>query len=339
MAVFSSVSTDENVKENPVSDLRIVHLDRGSIGPDITITKPDCPHHWTSYEHTEPADVITRLQSADVAVLNKVAVDAAMLEQLPDLKMIAISATGFDKIDIEACRKRGITVSNIRAYAKHTVPEHTFALMLALRRGLKGYIADVDAGMWQVSQHFCLFTQPVSDLNGATLGVIGNGAIGSHVARIAEAFGMRVLKAGRKNTTDIPEGYTDFDDVITESDVITLHCPLTAETKDLIGTAEFRRMKRHAIILNTSRGGLVNEADLVTALRDGEIAGAGLDVLTVEPPSADHIMLQYLDMPNLIVTPHTGWASCEAMDTLWKQLIMHIDNFAKGKPSNNLCEV
>jgi len=315
----------------------IVHLDRDSIGPDVQLRKPGCAHHWISYQATTKAEVIPRLAKADIAVVNKIELDAATIEQLPRLKMIAISATGFDKIDIEACRNKDIVVSNIRGYAKHSVPEHTFALMLALRRGLKGYSSDLQQGLWQASPQFCLFTQPVADLHGARLGIIGSGVIGGHVARIAEAFGMTVLKAARKGAAVVPEGYTAFDEVISRSDVISLHCPLTPDTRNLIAEAEFKQMKPTAIILNTSRGGLINEADLVDALTNKQIAGAGVDVVSSEPPPPDHIFLRHLDLPNFILTPHTGWASDEAMQALWDQLISHIDQFAAGSPSNNLC--
>lgn len=316
----------------------IVHLDRASIGPAITLDKPASAHHWISYDYTAPQEVITRLQDADIAIINKVALDAETLDQLPRLKMIAISATGYDKVDIAACRARGIVVSNIRGYAKTTVPEHTFALILGLRRAIKGYSVDVAAGAWQQTSQFCLFTHPVADLSGATLGLFGSGAIGGAVARIAEAFGMTVLISARKGTDDIPQGYTAFDDVIEKADVLSLHCPLTPETRDLIAAPEFARMKENAIVINTSRGGLVNEHDLITALDQGQIAGAGFDVVTTEPPAADHIFMQNLHRPNFILTPHTGWASDEAMQSLWDQLISHIDNFAANTPSNDVTQ-
>ena len=318
--------------------LTIVHLDRASIGPAITLGKPASAHHWISYDYTAPEDVITRLQDADIAIINKVALDAETLAQLPRLKMIAISATGYDKVDIAACRARGIVVSNIRGYAKTTVPEHTFALILGLRRAIKGYSVDVAAGAWQQTSQFCLFTHPVADLSGATLGLFGSGAIGGAVARIAEAFGMTVLISARKGADDIPQGYTPFDEVIEKADVLSLHCPLTPETRDLIAAPEFARMKENAIVINTSRGGLVNEHDLITALDQGQIAGAGFDVVTTEPPAADHIFMQNLHRPNFILTPHTGWASDEAMQSLWDQLISHIDNFAANKPSNDVTQ-
>ncbi|MEC7049569.1 MAG: D-2-hydroxyacid dehydrogenase, partial [Pseudomonadota bacterium] len=263
---------------------------------------------------------------------------AETIGRLPALRMIAVSATGYDRIDVNACLERGIVVSNVRGYASNTVPEHTFALILSLRRGLKGYQSDVSEGKWQQSRQFCLFTQPVGDLHGSTLGLIGSGAIGGAVGRIAEAFGMRVIRAARKGTGDVPAGYTSFDQVIEQSDVISLHCPLTPETAGLIGAPEFARMKKSAILINTSRGGLVHENDLIGALDKGSIAGAAFDVVSSEPPPQDHIFLRHLERPNFILTPHVGWSSHDARQALWDQLIGHIDSFADGQPSNNVCE-
>ena len=317
--------------------LNIVHLDKDSIGPGIVMNRPSCAHRWTSHDHTAEAEIVTRLAAADVAIVNKIGLDSHIVSQLPGLRMIAVSATGYDRIDLEACRARGIVVSNIQGYAGDTVPEHAFALMLALRRGIKGYQADVEAGLWQQSRQFCLFTRPVSDLKGSTLGLIGSGAIGGAVGRIAEAFGMTVIKAARKGSDETPDGYVPFDDLIATSDIISLHCPLTPQTTRLIAAPEFARMKDSAILINTSRGGLVDEHDLVEALDTGTIAGAGFDVVGTEPPSPDHIFLRNLERPNFILTPHVGWSSIGARQMLWDQLVGHIDNFAKGAPSNNVC--
>ena len=316
--------------------LNIVHLDRATIGPSVSLTKPQTPHLWTSYETTAPDEVIDRLQQADVAVLNKITLSRAHLEALPHLKMIAISATGFDKIDIEACHDHNVIVSNITDYAQQTVPEHTFALLLALRRSITAYCEDVRHGAWQASGQFCFFNHPISDLNGATLGIIGTGSIGQKVIAIAEAFGMNVLKAGRKGDDHPPSGYVRFEEVIRQSDIITLHCPLTPETKDIIAKSEFEMMTKSPLIINASRGGLVNEADVIEALDKGQIGGAAFDVLTSEPPADDHIFMAQLNRPNLIVTPHIAWASSQAMQILWDQLVGHIDHFAKGTPRNIL---
>jgi glycerate dehydrogenase len=318
--------------------LNIVHLDSDSIGPGIALNRPACEHRWTSYAHSEEADIVARLAEADIAIVNKIGLDAQTLARLPALRMIAVSATGYDRIDVDACLERGIVVSNVRGYAGNTVPEHTFALILSLRRGLKGYQSDVAEGKWQQSRQFCLFTQPVGDLHGSTLGLIGSGTIGGAVGRIAEAFGMQVVRAARKGTGDVPAGYTPFDQVIEQSDVISLHCPLTPETAGLIAAPEFARMKKSTILINASRGGLVDEHDLIAALDSGSIAGAAFDVVSSEPPPPDHVFLRHLERPNFILTPHVGWSSLDARQALWDQLIGHIDSFADGRPSNNVCE-
>ena len=207
------------------------------------------------------------MQDATIAITNKVVLDRETLEQLPRLKMVAVAATGTNNVDLECCRERGIVVSNIRNYSVHTVPEHVFMLMLALRRNLLAFRADVLNGAWQKSTQFCLFTHPVQDLYGSTLGIVGSGAIGKSVAQIAAAFGMKVLLAEHKDAASVRPGYTAFDKVLSESDVITLHLPLNEQTRHLISTAEFARMKPDAILINTARGGLVDEMALLEALR------------------------------------------------------------------------
>ena len=318
--------------------LQIVHLDRATIGPAIELHKPELAHHWTSYERTAPEEVIARLDGADVAVLNKVEITAEHIAQLPKLRLIVISATGYDKIDITACKQAGIIVSNIRGYATQTVPEHTIGLILALRRALKGYSADVAAGAWQAANQFCFFNHPIADLKDSTFGLIGSGSIGSEVGRIATAMGMTVLKAGRKGEARPKDGYTPFDEVLETADILSLHCPLTPQTRHLIAADEFAKMTKRPLIINTSRGGLVHENDVIAALDASQIAGAAFDVVTTEPPADDHIFMRNLHRPNFILTPHVAWASDQAMQSLWNQLIGHIDAFAKGTPRNNLCE-
>ncbi len=315
---------------------RIVFLDRSTIGPAVNLTKPDFAHKWRDYDRTRPDQVVERLRGADIAVCNKVPIRREAIEQLPDLKMICIPATGYDAFDIDACRERGIVVSNVRGYATNTVPEHAFALILALRRGLIGFRQDVIDGKWQEADQFCFFSHPINDLAGSTLGIIGEGALGQGVANLARAFGMRILFAAHKGVTGLGPLYTPFDEVLETADVITIHCPLMPATKDLIAAPEFAKMKRCPLLINCARGGLVNEADLVQALDKGQIAGAGFDCLTKEPPSPDNPLLSVLDRPNVIVTPHTAWASDEAMQTLWDQVVSHIENFQAGTPSNHV---
>jgi len=219
----------------------------------------------------------------------------------------------------------------VRGYAAQTVPEHVMALMLALSRSLAAYRADVIDGEWQRAGQFTFFAHPIRDLADQTLGVIGAGAIGDSVARLAGAFGMRVLVAGRKGEDNPREGRTPFGQVIRESDVITLHCPLTPETRNLIAAPELAAMERKPIIINTARGGLVNEADLAAALAAGQVRAIGFDTLTKEP---DNPLMQIADQPNVIITPHAAWASDTAMQTLWDQVIANIEAFQRDGAAN-----
>jgi glycerate dehydrogenase len=309
----------------------IVFLDRASLIADLRA--PAFAHAWIDHDQTRPEDVVARIQGADIVIVNKVKLSADILAQAPSVKMIAVSATGTDIVDLAYCRAHGIVVSNIRGYAVHTVPEHAFMLMLALRRNLLGWREDVGAGLWQKADQFCLFTRPVNDLYGSTLGLVGYGSLGHGMQKVAEAFGMRVLVAEHKNAATIREDHTPFDSVIQAADVISLHTPLTAETRHMISTREFGLMKPTAILINTARGNLVDEAALAEALKSGRIGGAGFDVLAVEPPREGSPLL-HLDLPNFILTPHVAWSSREAMQTLADQLVDNIEAFVAGRPSN-----
>ena len=316
--------------------LRIVQLEGESLIGEVR--RPAFAHDWVEHAKTAPAQVIERLNGAAIAIINKVAIGAAAVNALPDLKMIAVSATGTNNVDLDACRARGIVVSNIRGYAANTVPEHVMALLLALSRNLVAWRETLFAGGWQRSGQWCLFDHPIRDLHGATLGLIGSGTLGNGVVRLAEAFGMRVLRAERKGAAVVRPGYTAFADLLSEADAISLHCPLTAETLNLIGEPELRAMKRSALLINTARGGIVDEAALIRALKEGWIAGAGFDAITVEPPSADHPMVDpaLLALPNFLLTPHVAWSSRPAMQTLADQLIDNIEAFVAGAPKNRV---
>lgn len=312
---------------------RIVFLDRNSI--QANIRQPAFPHEWRDHPATTTAQVTERLNDATIAISNKVPLMADSMVLAKSLRMIAVCATGTNNVDLGYCRAHGIVVSNIRNYAVHTVPEHVFAMILALQRGLPGYREDVRNGLWQKAEQFCLFTRPIRDLHGSTLGVIGNGALGQATAKLGEAFGMRVLIAEHKNAEAVRLGYTAFENVLTESDVITLHCPLTPATHHTIGAVELKKMRPHALLINTARGGLVDEAALVLALKRGMIGGAGFDVLTTEPPRAGNPLLE-LDLPNFILTPHVAWASRNAMQIMADQLIDNIEAFIRGTPQNRV---
>ncbi|HNJ75636.1 MAG TPA: D-2-hydroxyacid dehydrogenase [Azospira sp.] len=313
---------------------RIVYLERESIIADVR--RPACDHAWSEYARTSQAEVEARLADATIAIVNKLMLDAETIARLPMLKMIAVAATGTNNVDLDACRARGIVVSNIRGYAVHTVPEHAIALMLALSRNLVAYRDSIQAGRWQESEQFCFFDHPIQDLHGATLAVIGSGSLGEGVARLAAAFGMKVLRSERKGIADSRAGYTPFTEALATADVVSLHCPLTPETTGLIGAAELRAMKSSALLINTARGGLVDEAALVHALQQGWIAGAGFDVLTKEPPREGNPLLspELLALPNFLLTPHVAWASRPAMQALADQLIDNIEAFARGEPRN-----
>lgn len=307
---------------------KIVFLDRESL--DATLKPFSFEHDYVEHESTwTPEDTVERLKGAEIALINKVPMRAEVLKQLPDLKLIAVAATGTDVVDKAQAKAQGITVVNIRNYAFNTVPEHVVGLMFALRRAIVPYANSVKRGDWAKSRQFCYFDYPITDIAGSTLGIVGYGALGKSIAKRAEALGMKVLAYD----TFPQEGLSDFETVLTQSDVITLHVPLTPDTKGLIGAAELKRMKKNAILINTARGGLVDEAALLEALKDGTIAGAGFDVVAQEPPRDGNILCE-ADLPNLIVTPHVAWASKEAMQILADQLVDNVEAFVAGKPQN-----
>jgi len=309
----------------------IVFLDRDSLLAKVR--RPAFDHTWQDHPASAPHEVVERLRGATVAITNKVALRAPDLARLPDLKLIAVAATGTDNVDLAACRERGIAVANIRDYSVVSVPEHCFALMLAVRRNLRAYTADVDAGKWQASTRFCLLDHPIGDLAGSRLGIVGYGALGRRVAQIGRAFGMEIAVSSRSPVTDTDVLALALAELLATSDVVSLHLPLTEQTRNLIGARELATMKRSSILINTARGGLVDESALAAALTDGVIAGAGFDVLSQEPPLPENPLLQ-LRLPNFVLTPHVAWASGGAMQTLADMLVDNIEAWAAGKPKN-----
>ena len=311
----------------------IVFLERNTIQADFR--PPNFDHEWIEYGETLSEQVVERLQGATIVISNKLPLREAELAQLPGLKLIALAATGSDNIDLNYCRNQGIAVSNTRGYAVNSVPEHVLMMILALRRNLLAYREDVQSGKWNLSKQFCLLTHPLHDINKSTLGIIGHGAIGKAMARLGKSIGMNVLISEHKNAEAIREGRTLFEDTLRQSDVVSLHCPLTEQTRDLIGRPEFAMMKRNALLINTARGGLVEDSALIEALRNGLIAGAGYDALREEPPSHGSPLLD-LNLPNYIITPHVAWATNEAVQTLADQVIENIEMFMAGTPRNLL---
>lgn len=314
--------------------MKIVFLDRETISPRTHVRRPAFDHEWVEYPRTGPAEAAERLRDADVAIVNKVRLTADVLAQAPRLRLIAVAATGTDNIDLAACQARGIVVSNIRGYATHTVPEHTFALIFALRRSICAYRDAVRAGRWQQADQFCFFDHPIRDLAGSTLGVVGDGALGQSVAAMGRALGMRVLISGHKGRTGQGRLYTPFEQTLQQADVLTLHCPLNDRTRNMIAAPEFAQMERSPLLVNTARGGLVDESAVGPALDAGQISGAAFDVTSVEPPPADHPFMALLDRPNFILTPHVAWASAEAIQALADQLIDNIEAFVASRPTN-----
>ena len=315
---------------------KIVFLDRGTLPAEIEVRAPSFASELVTFDATSPEEVAGRIAGADIVITNKVPVRGAAIASAPHLRMIAVAATGYDNIDLSACAARGITVSNIRNYAVNTVPEHTFALIFALRRSIVAYRQSVAAGAWQKSGQFCYFDYPINDLAGSTLGIIGDGVLGQSVAEIGKALGMRVLFSTYKGVSGMGPLYTPFEDVLRRSDVITLHCPLMPSTRNMIAAAEFALMERRPLLINTARGGLVDEHALAEALARGQISGAGFDVVTAEPPPPDHPFMQLLELPNFILTPHVAWASREAIQGLADQLMENIDLFWHGNPRNTV---
>jgi glycerate dehydrogenase len=309
----------------------IVFLDRDSLAANVR--RPRFEHAWTEYPGTDRSEVAARLQAATIAITNKVPLRADDIAKLPKLKMVAVAATGTDNVDLAACRERGIVVANIRNYSLVSVPEHCFALMLAVRRNLRAYAADVDAGKWERSSQFCLFDHPIADLAGSRLGIVGYGALGRRVAEIARVFGMEVVVASRSPVADTDIVQLPLAELLATSDVVSLHLPLTEATRNLIGAKELASMKTSAILINTARGGLVDEQALADALTNGVIAGAGFDVLSKEPPVPGNPLLK-LRLPNFVLTPHVAWASGGAMQTLADMLVDNIEAWAAGAPKN-----
>ena len=306
----------------------IVFLDRETL--DATVRRPSFETGYKEYDETTPDQIVERLKDATICITNKVPMRAETLSQLPNLKLIAVAATGTDIIDKAAAKEHGVAVVNIRNYAFNTVPEHVIALMFALKRQIVAYHRGRAAGpLERQPRQFCFFDHPIRDIAGATMGIVGYGAIGKSIGKRCEALGMKVI------AYDVfpQDGLVDLPTLLKESDVITLHAPLTPDTRNMIGADELKAMKKSAILINTARGGLVDEAALAEALKAGEIAGAGFDVLTEEPPKNGNVLLDP-SIPNLIVTPHVAWASQEAMQILSDQLVDNIEAFVGGKPQN-----
>ncbi|NRB67455.1 MAG: D-2-hydroxyacid dehydrogenase [Vibrio sp.] len=314
----------------------VVFLDRATIPTHIELPHLPFDHQWIEYDFTSPELVVERLKNAQIVITNKVVLDAAVLRQMPELKLIAVSATGFNNIDIDYCREQSIAVTNVQGYATQSVPEHVIGMIFALKRNLIGYHNDIANGEWQRNKQFCFFTHPIGDVAGSTLGVVGSGALGQATAALARAVGMQVIYAEHKGANRCRNGYLPFEQVLMMADVLTLHCPLNERTHHLIGHQELTQMKPHSVLINTGRGGLVDEMALLEALKRGTIAGAGVDVFSQEPADDSNPLLANMNLPNLLLTPHVAWGSDSSIQNLANILMDNINAFHQGREQNRV---
>jgi len=292
------------------------------------------PLDWSFHGATTPAQLASRLEGQAIVVSNKVVLDATAIAAARDLQLICVAATGTNNVDITAASSRDIPVCNVRGYATPSVVQHVFMLLLNLMRRLPDYQQALRSGRWQQSEHFCFLDFTIEELTGKTLGIVGYGELGQAVAHMAEQFGMRVLVAQRPGAAQ-SAGRVPLSALLAEVDVLSLHCPLTDETRNLIGERELALMKPSAILINTARGGIVDEPALLQALRSGKLAGAGMDVLHSEPPREGNILL-HASLSNLIVTPHIAWASRQARQRLLDGVAQNIRAYLDGQPQNRV---
>ena len=310
--------------------MNIVFLDSTAIPKHIPIPRPSFPHNWVEYEYTSAEQTIERAKDADIIITSKVILSREVLQQLPKLKLIAITATGTNNVDLDAAKELGVAVKNVTGYSATTVPEHVLGMIFVLKHSLAGWQRDQITEKWTESKQFCYFDYPITDVKGSTLGVFGKGCLGTEVGRLAELLGMKVLYAEHRNATTCREGYTPFEEVLKQADILTLHCALTETTKNLINQETLSLCKKGAYLINTGRGPLIDEQAVCDALKSGQLGGAALDVLVKEPPKKNNPLIELAKtMPNLIITPHIAWASDSAVTTLTKKVTQNIEDFVQ----------
>jgi len=314
--------------------MKIVILDGYTVNPgDYSWKELNSFGEVEIYDRTSRDEVIARAKDADMVLTNKVVLKGETLAQLPQLKYIGILATGYNIIDVEETRARGIVVANVPAYSTDSVAQMTFAHVLNITNRIEHYADQNRKGQWSAAADFCYWDTPLSELAGKTFGIVGLGNIGQKVASIALSFGMRVIALTSKKAEEMPKGVekADLEELLTQSDVLSLHCPLTENTREMINRQSLAKMKRGVILVNTGRGPLVNEADVADALAEGRLAGYGSDVMSSEPPKADNPLLK---QPNAFITPHIAWATAEARGRLMATAIENAKAFIAGKPQN-----
>jgi glycerate dehydrogenase len=315
---------------------KAVFLDRASVGKDLDISMlTELPYEWHLHENTLPSQVADRIKDAAVVITNKAPIDAESFAVASELEYIGLTATGFNIVDTSAAKKHQVVVSNAVSYGTPSIVQHCWSLILNLTTRLNELQTAIKQGRWQQSPFFCLLDYPVYELSGKTLGIVGYGTLGKGVAEVARAFGMEVEVASLPGRNHNGDSRTPFPELIKRADVLSLHCPLTTETENLINAGVLAQMKNSALLINTARGGLVEEQPLLDALRQGEIAGAALDVLRVEPPDDGNPLMQ-VDLPNLIITPHAAWVAVEARERLMHQVADCLVQFSKGQPRNQV---
>ena len=309
--------------------MKAVFLDRATFSSDLDLNTPNGISDYQVYEQTpnDAQTIIERCQHADIIITNKVKLTAEVIAKLPKLKLIQLTATGMDNVDKAACDRQGIALQNVAGYAVKSVPEHTLMLILSTMRASRHYHNQVVQGEWQTDGRFCLLGTPLIDLEGKTLGIIGYGTIGKRVAEIAKVFGMRVLIAEHQGRVPRNSDYTAFDDVLGKSDIITLHCPLTAATHHLINDETIAKMAKQPLIVNVARGSVVDSGAVVDAVNAGKILGYASDVFEDEPIRDDDPLLTLRDHPRVMLTPHNAWGSVNAQLTLWSILCEQVQRF------------
>lgn len=317
--------------------MRGVLLDRASVdNGDLDLSRLEASlDDWSFFDNSSSDQAVERLRGASVAVCNKVLLDEHVMSAVPELDLICVTATGVNNIDLEAARRRGIAVTNVTGYATASVVQHVFALILALRTRMFDYQRALKAGKWQQSPFFCLLDYPITELAGQTLGIIGYGELGQAVARVARAFGMQVLVSARPGRKKVARDRVPLETVLSEADVVSLHCPLDNNTQNLIGKSQLAVMKPGALLINTARGGIIDEVALLQALEDETIAGAGVDVIAHEPPAKGNVLLE-ASLPNLIVTPHIAWASQQSRQRLMDEVAENIQAFINNEERNRV---
>lgn len=316
--------------------MQAVFLDHQTFTPTLDLSAiKNAVNTLECFATTLPEQVVPRCKEADIILSNKVLLSEAILKQLPNLKLICITATGYNNVDIKAARARGIAITNVSGYAKNSVAQYVFAQLLAYYSQIEDHLNNVRMGQWQSSQTFCLHGKGSTELAGKSIGIIGYGALGQKVAAIARAFDMRVLISERINARHIRENRMTFEQVIKQSDIISLHCPQTQDTEGLFNKTIFENMKNNAILINTARGALINNQDLLTALDKGQLACAILDVLEQEPPPKNHILLN-AQSNRLKITAHIAWASQQAQQALLNLVADNIIAFKQGLRTNRI---